>query len=190
MSSTNRGSKREDFDKYFTPEWLVGELPGILTNLEIAASARVLEPCVGGGAIYRGLINTFNGINCADIEPEDDFPCAKQDFLDFYPRDLYDLVVSNPPFNIAQKIIERAIDITRESGHVVMLLRINFFGGQKRSAWLSGNMPIECYVTPRRPKFKNGKSDSTEYAWFVWEVGKHPDFTKTFLLDTRTARYR
>lgn len=195
MSSTNRGKQREDHDKYYTPDWVVDEGIKIVQRLLRFYGhdeLNMLEPCCGGGAIVSMLKQTWPNahIEYFDISPDEDFPCEEQDFLD-YCSSLYPVVtMSNPPFKIAQSIIEHAIEQSADGGLVVMLLRINFFGGQARSAWLEDNMPIECHVTPRRPKFVGKGTDSTEYAWFVWRRGDHPEYTKTYLLDTRTARYR
>lgn len=52
---------------------------------------------------------------------------------------------------------------------VCMLLRVNFLGSQKRAAWMRANTP-SVYVLPKRPSFKSdGKTDATEYAWFLWD---------------------
>jgi len=202
MSSTGRGAQRKDHDKYYTPDWLVDEGIKIATRLlerylrrikqEKRTETVILEPCCGGGAIVRKMQEAWPAqkVTYFDISPDVGFPCEKQDFLSYQPPRFSSLTVSNPPYVEAEAIIKKAIDETYLFGYVVMLLRVNFFGGQKRSAWLSENMPTEMHVSPRRPSFTGKSTDSTEYAWFVWEKGKHPEYTKTYLLDTATARFR
>lgn len=31
--------------------------------------------------------------------------------------------------------------------------------------------PPSLFVTPKRPSFTNGGTDSADYAWFVWGLG-------------------
>jgi hypothetical protein len=64
-----------------------------------------------------------------------------------------------------------------------MLLRLNFWGSKVRRDFLIGNCPSYCYIHPRRISFtSNGKTDSIEYAHFVWINGKNPTFCKTSVL--------
>jgi len=197
MSSAGRGgAAREDHDKYYTPDWLIEELIRLMGR-HIPFSKKglwLLEPACGGGAIVKKLQEAYNParVDYFDLSPDDDFECNQQDFFEFVYRchARPDAIVTNPPYAIAQKFIEHAIHLVRDGGFVIMLLRVNFFGGQKRSVWLSENMPIEMHITPRRPSFKGKRTDSTEYAWFVWRKGENPEFTKTYMLDTRTDRYR
>lgn len=99
-------------------------------------------------------------------------------------KDPFDVLITNPPYSLAQEFVEHAWEIASPGAKLILLLRVNFFGGQKRSKWLKNFMPIECHVTPRRPKFTGKGTDSTEYARFVWQKGLCPPFTKTYLLDT------
>jgi hypothetical protein len=48
-----------------------------------------------------------------------------------------------------------------------MLLRLNFLGGAKRTAFLRARPP-DIYVLPNRPSFTGHGTDACEYAWFVW----------------------
>lgn len=95
----------------------------------------------------------------------------------------YDIVITNPPFHIAELIIEKAIQEVNEGGYVIMLLRLNFWGSNKRRDFLTENMPKYCYIHPRRMSFTDdGKTDSIEYAHFVWKKGEKNYFTNTKLL--------
>ncbi len=51
---------------------------------------------------------------------------------------------------------------------VVHLLRLNFFGSEKRNTFFQSNMP-DVYVVPDRISFTgDGKADSIEYMFAVW----------------------
>ena len=73
--------------------------------------------------------------------------------------------ISNPPFSLAQEFIEHSLAF---APWVIHLLRLNYLGSEKRNAFFRENMP-DVYVVPDRISFTgDGKSDSIEYAWFVW----------------------
>ena len=90
---------------------------------------------------------------------------------------MYDIVLTNPPYSLAQEFVDHAMKFRRtELSLVAMLLRINFLGSKKRAKWLRENTPTVA-VSPRRPQFcknKHGKkgTDATEYAWFLWDGQK------------------
>jgi hypothetical protein len=81
-------------------------------------------------------------------------------------------IITNPPFNLAQEIIEKALKDVAEGGEVIMLLRLNFLGSQKRKPFWDSAPLKHIYVLSKRPSFtKDGKTDSIEYMWCVFERG-------------------
>ena len=171
MSATNRGAVRRLDDFYETPPWLTEAL---IPHLQPYRPHRILEPAAGGGAITRVLRRHFPGgiIVEGDIRTE-------QDFLTHEYAPPFDLIITNPPYSLAKEFIERALPLRSNRGAVVMLLRINFLGGQKRARFLRAFTP-SIYVSPRRPSFTGGGSDATEYAWFVWDMHE----PRVVILDT------
>ena len=180
MSSTNRGSVRPEHDVYPTPGWCVRRL---LERVSLP-SGLWFEPCAGEGAIIDAAnewiasdaISEVPGSlirwESMDIRPECYEPlrvfgrshCG--DFLKFTPVPRCEVVITNPPFSIAQQVIEQSLQI---ADVVVMLLRLNWLGTEVRHPFVSEFMP-DVHVLPNRPKFdlmKRG-TDSIEYAWFVW----------------------
>ena len=84
----------------------------------------------------------------------------------------FDIAITNPPFNIAMEVIQKALKDVRAGGLVIMLLRLNFFGSRERQGFFQKNMPVLTYVHTKRPKFLNtGGTDSIEYMHCVWQVG-------------------
>ena len=61
MSSTGRGgAQRADYDKYYTPDWLVDEGIKIVDKLleysvVLFDETNMLEPCCGSGAIVKKM---------------------------------------------------------------------------------------------------------------------------------------
>lgn len=164
MSSTNRGTIRQVNDHYDTPTYTTRSL---LDAHDIKYP--VLEPCAGNLAIAnmlnKGLVTTN------DINPESQ-STFNYDYLNYSFKDSHiNTVITNPPFNIAQQIIDRALNDVVEGGEVIMLLRVNFLGSQKRKPFWKDAPLKYVYVLSKRPAFINGKTDSIEYAWFVFERG-------------------
>lgn len=165
MSSTNRGTIRQVNDHYDTPAYTIQSL---LDNHMIVYP--VLEPCAGNLAIANMLKTDMVYTN--DINP--DSPAAtKLDYLQYNENwdCKYRTIITNPPFNIALDIIKKAMVDVVDNGEVIMLLRLNFLGSQKRHDFWQEYPPKIIYVLSKRPKFINGKSDSVEYGWFVWQKG-------------------
>ena len=99
-------------------------------------------------AVLFELWCDYNKIITNDIR--EDSPAKHHlNFLESRRQDIYDIVITNPPFNIAQNIIERAIDICKLWWYVIMLLRLNYFGWKVRQDFWKKNMPYRCYVHNR-----------------------------------------
>ena len=196
MSSTNRSKLREEHkeDYYVTPPWCAREFLRAweefycnVSNIASTNNYLVLDPCAGGDRInpptYPMVLQEW-GINPVSMDIRSDSPCQfpGEDFLKADLMDLkFDMVITNPPYNLAVPMIERALAVTKPMGWVVMLLRLNFFGSQKRSTWWQTHMPNCIFSHSRRPGFypdnwkelmpwleKKG-TDSCEYAHFVWQ---------------------
>lgn len=191
MSSTNRGGQREPSDYYKTPQSVVENflhawaVDGMNSFVEIET---VLDPCAGGivdreGMSYPdgiravrkcGLFPNLTKLHTLDIRADS---CADEKCVDYRmwkssSPTRHSLVITNPPFALAQEIIEKALQDVCVGGYVVMLLRLNFFGGAKRLAFWKKNMPVRCYIHSKRIGFTpDGRTDSIEYMHAVWRKG-------------------
>ena len=84
------------------------------------------------------------------------------------------MIITNPPFNVAQEFTEHALEMVKEGGLVIMLQRLNWLGSQKRKPMWQKLPLAAVYVHSKRPGFdpqKPSKTDSTEYAHFVFCKG-------------------
>lgn len=88
------------------------------------------------------------------------------------PDAVYDLVMTNPPFSQAMEFVQQAHGLTRRDGYVVMFLRSQFLASAKRAPWLRNHMPERVYFLSARPSFYGGGNDLSDYAWFVFRVGR------------------
>jgi hypothetical protein len=159
MSATNRGSIRSAYDRYETPDYTIKSL---LDNHEIKPG-KILECSCGNGNIQRLLPYKSIGI---DIDGNVG-PNITGDYLQLECKG-YNTIISNPPYNMAMEFLKKALDDINIDGEVIFLLRLNFLGSKKRSAFFKEHPPSKIYILSKRPSFNNKGTDATEYAWFVW----------------------
>jgi len=181
MSSTNRSNARLNHvsDYYVTPR---GAIEDFLLQWAKADCQNLLwlDPCAGGDErhpmSYPYVINNTLGVAETNIHTidirKDSLAKTKGDFLSMNVEKQYDITITNPPFNIALDIIQKAFEVTKDGGYVIMLLRLNFLGSQQRKQFWDKYKPKRIYVHHRRMSFtEDGSTDSIEYAHFVWQVG-------------------
>lgn len=94
------------------------------------------------------------------------------DFLKWETDQQFDLIVSNPPYRYAEKIVRRAWGMLTYHGEMIMLLRLSFQAGMKRNAGLWRDCPLKTVgVCSRRPSFYGGGTNGTDYGIFHWQKG-------------------
>lgn len=201
MSATGRGAERVENDVYNTPKWCVHRL---LEGVELPGG-RWLEPTAGTGAIIRAVNEVRNDITWQAVElretttelqqslmltgHRDSLIRAGTNFLEWPALDrTYKVAITNPPFLLAQEVITKCFDL---ADYVVMLLRVNFLGSDKRGDWIYEYVP-DLHQLPNRPSFGRNKkgtkgTDATEYAWFVWPPGERTEGRLTILGRTPLA---
>lgn len=186
MSSTNRGTQRNADDYYVTPHWLIEDFLAAFSencrfNFDEQAYPLMLDPSAGGCDKYEMSYPTvlekhgFN-VNSWDIREDSRANLTGVNFLNVpsYESRKYDMIITNPPFNVAQEFTEHALEMVKEGGLVIMLQRLNWLGSQKRKAMWQKLPLAAVYVHSKRPGFdpqKPSKTDSTEYAHFVFCKG-------------------
>jgi len=202
MSSTNRSSVRSPNDYYVTPvNQIVDFLCAFRQDTKISfRNNSFLDPCAGGDGdhsmSYPAALRMMIGDEPIDIETidirEDSDARDKRDYLDpATPVKPVDIIISNPPFSLAQEFINKALKDVKSGGYVIFLLRLTYFGSKDRRDWWRENMPSFGYIHSKRMSFKTplseklaakpfkrGQSDSVEYAHLVWIQGQNPKWTQ------------
>ena len=160
-------ARRKD-DFYQTPAFATMEL---LDRISVHGS-RVLEPCVGDGAIANVLRPQARDVVTADISHR-----RRADYhADARLPQLYDEVgrdhgrigwiITNPPFSCAFDILREALQHA-ELG-VALLLRLSFLEPTlDRGEWLAAHPPQRMIVTSRI-SFTGKGTDSVTTAWMIW----------------------
>jgi hypothetical protein len=169
MSATNRSDVRDELDRYDTPAWCVHRL---LESgpFSLMHGGDWLEPSAGSGAIVdavSAMETTDRGPRrwtLLDIAPRRGDVIAI-DFLSARFSSGFDVIIGNPPYRLAEDFARRCVGLADTTA---LLLRLNWLASAKRAPWLQEHTP-SVYVLPNRPSFSaNGKTDATDYAWFVW----------------------
>ncbi len=151
------------------------------------------EPACGEGHMVKPLLEYFGGVRSSDVHRYA-FPpgLGEHDLLDFAmfgaAEPMVDVVISNPPFKLAEAFIAMARKSARRA--VAMLVRSAFLEGEKRFERLWSNGPptyilqfTERVVMLEGRLVQSGTSDpfaekpgtkastATAYVWLVWIQG-------------------
>jgi hypothetical protein len=166
MAQRNSEYTRKARDLYETPEWctraLVPHIPqGVRT---------IWEPCAGNGKMSRELAAAGYTIAASDIEPGDGIEHG-----DFFKETRWpDAIITNPPFDIARQVVERALEMTAPGrGFVAMLLRVDWDSAKTRRH-LFADCPAwskKLVFTKRILWIENPggcQSPSENHAWYCW----------------------
>lgn len=216
MSSTNRGGDRHAADYYVTPQKPIQDFLHAFSEDDpadygwpdgreffgrMASGISILDPCAGGDAktdmaypkaladgAARGLPGwpVISSMTTVDWRSDSRAEHKGIDFLMWNAPHTFDMAITNPPFGIAQEIIDRCFQVVAPGGIVVMLLRLNFFGGEKRFDWWRKNMPTVCYVHSKRIGFmEHMQLDSPDFLEWRLKQG-----AKYLTIDKALSAYR
>ncbi|MGU3312630.1 methyltransferase [Acinetobacter sp. M5A5_2a] len=107
---------------------------------------KVLDPCVGDGALLTSLKNNFNSITIVDIDTNklnnfqnSNFIKYSGDFLEIDFTHKFDLILCNPPFNnksvqgqsIEEKFLKKCLKLIKNNGYGIFILPSSIINGTK-----------------------------------------------------------
>ncbi len=159
-------------DFYPTPTWVTRAL---IANEKF--EGEILEPACGDGAMSCVLSET-NYVRSSDLHDRGYGIC--EDFLT--ETQLYDNIITNPPFNLAEKFVEQCRKRTIRK--FALLLRLAFLEGARRHrAIFKPFPPSRVWVFSERITMypsgtKTAGSGTTAYAWFVWDMNDYSGTTE------------
>ena len=188
-----RKSPRRQLDYWSTPAWATAALFNHCLGNKVK-SKFVWEPAAGGGEMLNVLTRCFSRVVGSDIEPRMD-GIVRYDFLSslfewdkesesgrlldrWHRAERADrMIITNPPFNLAQEFVARALALTP---NVAILARLSFLEGVKRFNTLFKDYPPETvHVFTERIAFRRSglprpnDSGMAANAWLVWETGEN-----------------
>lgn len=146
---------------------------------------RVVDPCAGSCTIQGVLVaNGSTVLNMDKVKRREDvIEC------DFFDDRAFDIIIKNvgtrptfvmnPPYGIAQRFIERALEF--QPYKVCVLARLAFLETPKRARFFEKTGLSHVYVFSDRISMPPGKlletgeitrgGGAVAFAWFVWEAG-------------------
>lgn len=171
-------TKRIERDAYFTPRWMTTSLLHHVPEI----GGKVVEPCVGDGAISRVLLaanralfvvtNDIDTTQKAESHLDATLPAFWAQFGPKFGKP--DWVVSNPPWAMPKNEPAQPLEILKHGlacarVGVALLLRITFLEPcENRGTWLQKHPPTRQIVLPRYSFRGNGATDSATACWFIW----------------------
>lgn len=180
MSAKNIKSKSRPYDTYPTPPSLITTAIQHLQAAEPTfAPPTFLEPGCGGAPFCDAArvgfpsVQDTTGIDLLGQQVAPPHTFVQGDFLSWQPVRLFGLIATNPPFTYAEAFMRRSVKLLEPGGLCLFLLRLAFLSGVKRGRlWADVNLR-RVMVLRRRPSFTgDGKSDSADYAWFIFDGDK------------------
>lgn len=179
LAGTSTKRDRADNDYYATPTSATSDLFNV-----VDFSGNFLEPCVGAGHIAEVIKQYYPGsaVIGLDLVDRGYENTIVSDFLTYdFGGAVFDNIVTNPPYSIAQEFLEKGMQIVAPNGKIAMFLKIQFLEGSKRKKMFEKYPPEYIYVFSKRQNpWRNGRAvdengkpwQSTMcFAWFVWKKG-------------------
>jgi hypothetical protein len=164
------GERHSEFDRdgddwYVEPEWCVEIL-----KPRVPFIGKIHDPCCGMGTIPKVLCGTGSDI----VDRGYGYP--QRDFLS--DETVYDNIVTNPPYGIAQQIIEHALKTTKR--RVAALVQVKFLASQKRHRLFTRDETERVIMLSRRPSMPPGRlllehgeeirgNGSLDFCWVIWD---------------------
>jgi hypothetical protein len=150
----------------------------LITLLEtgIKLNHKIWEPCCGQGHLSEVLKANGYEVKSTDLVDRG-YGTGDVNFLYEYEKWDGD-ILTNPPYGIAQEIVEHALDLIPEGNKVIMFLKITFLEGKNRRKMFNENPPRNIYVFSERQVcamngdfIRYGNGSAVCYAWFEWIKG-------------------
>lgn len=159
---------REDNDFYATEP----KATELLLELE-TFDKNILEPCCGKGHISEVLKE--NGYNVYSSDLIDRGYGEVKDFFEY--KEFNGDIITNPPYKIAQQIIEHGLSIAKDGQKLALFLKLTFLESQARKKIFSENPPKTIYISSSRlicakgGDFEKYTGSAVAYCWYIWEKG-------------------
>ena len=174
MLGVNPNAEREENDFYATnPKAMKIAIPYLK---ELGLSQNVWECACGQGHLAKVLQE--NGFDVYSTDLIDRGFGKVQDFLsvtgsNFYGGD----IVTNPPFKLAERFVEKGMDLVTDGHRVCLFLKVQFLESKSRYHLFKKYPLKELLVYSERQQcsknadFEKYKATTQCYCWFVFEKG-------------------
>jgi hypothetical protein len=168
VGARSRKRERREHDFYPTTEW---EPTAALVEAEASAldGLRIWEPACGAGDMARELLARGVRLDWSTDLVDRGFGEGGVDFLAAPAPEGCDGIISNPPFNIADRFIERAIG-DHGFTYVALLLKATYWNAGRRIG-LHRRFPPTAYLPLGfRVDFTGEGQPPMDLFWFIWDA--------------------
>lgn len=170
----------DSLDFFPTPPWAVRAL---CAHVAQVGGHSVWDPACGDGAMLGALGEYARHVSASDVH---DYGrgYTVHDFLQPYLPygiDKPSWIITNPPFRLAERFLDRALDV---ADHVALLVRTSFLEGTGRFKRIFNVIPpvTVAQFSERVPMFRGRLDDegstATAYCWMVWRAKGAVDQTR------------
>lgn len=170
--------KRKAADFYPSPPDVTVAL---MDFLKLPEDTDIWEPASGDGAMSRILERYVNDVTSTDLRIESSiYGRGGVNFLDaeVAQDDCPDWIITNPPFNLSEGFIRKALSITP---NVAMLLKSQYWHAARRLSLFDECQPTYVLPLTWRPAFLEAERGSSPLMDVIWVVWKGPVNTTEFL---------
>lgn len=163
----NPATERRQLDFYPTPaECTLALLPYIPISVKT-----IFEPACGDGAISKILIEKGFEVLSVDLRQDSGYGIGGRNFIEYADNGKFDAVITNPPFNLSELFIKKALSI---SPVVCMLLKSQYWHAKTRHKLFLDHTPAYILPLTWRPNFFGAEakgSSMLDMQWTVWIAG-------------------
>ena len=175
-------TERRQYDQYLTPTKPVVAVANILKKDIIKFPPEtILDPCAGEGIWGQVLGSIFTEARVYGVDIDESL--EKPDFFDYWhtgdfigshmANKKFDLIVSNPPFKLAEKFVTEAFRHVAHMGVIAYMFPLGFMSSVGRYNRLFKGFtyrPDHIYVSSRRIDFTGQGSPHTDIAMYIWKA--------------------
>lgn len=127
------------------------------------------EPCCGDGAMSKIIMDYFPDSKVISTDLIDRGYGATKDIFSI-PQTPARVVITNPPFNLAEDIIRHVLGVWKADVLMLLLKSTFFHAGERGHGGLFDEFrPSSIWPLPWRLDFHNLGRPTMETAWFVWD---------------------
>ena len=144
----------------------------------VKLSRNIWEPSCGEGHLSKRLEELGYNVKSTDLIYRN-YGDGGIDFLQCQEKFAGD-ILTNPPYSLAQRFVEHALELIPDGNKVIMFLKLTFLEGKKRRVLFDRQCLKTLYVSSGRILCaKNGDFEgirksggsAVAYGWFVFEKG-------------------
>lgn len=175
MLGVNPNTQRQEDDFYATEPSALKIFLKQLKKDNIVLNNNIWECASGQRHLANVLLDFGYEVKMTDLVKRIN-GVIEQDFLleqDIFNGD----ILTNPPFKLAEKFVEKGMELLSNGNKLLLFLKIQFLEGQKRKELFKKYPPKYVYCYSSRQKcakdgeFEKYTATTQFYAWYIWEKG-------------------